>query len=427
MENSKPQPSNHRAIILVIAIMLPFLSSRAQKFVFDDPEFSFQGLRTIGYSATGGADISECLITCYRIEEGNYESWYKEWIYTADRLKKTASDFLAAGHEKSAKEAFMRASNYYRTAGFFLNFDPDDPRILETWQNSRGCFLEAAPFADHPIEFVRIPFEGTTLPGYFCKVDASDEKRPLLIVHSGFDGTAEEIYFEIGKLAVDRGFNCLLFEGPGQGEVIRRQQIQFRPDWETVVTPVMDYALQLPETDPENVGLIGISFGGYLAPRAVAYDHRFKVCVANGGIYDFYDNMIKRMPPGTEEIIFDEDASKEFDKTIMEKLGHDPTSDFFFTNGMYTFGAETPSELMRMLKPFNLRDPAENIECIMLVCDSEEDKSLPGQAIKLFDALTCEKEYLLFTAEEGAAEHCQMGAVMISGERILNRLEEILK
>lgn len=399
----------------------------AQKCVFNDPQYSFQCLRTMGYSSTGGADVSECLSTSYKIKEGDNESWYSEWNKTAKRLESTAEDFQSKGYNKSAKEAYFRASNYYRTAGFFLNSDPNDQRILETWGKSRTCFLEAIKYTDHPVEFVNIPFEGTTLPAYLCLVDDSGKKRPLLIVHSGFDGTVEELYFEIAKLAVERGFNCLLFEGPGQGEVIRRQKILFRPNWETVVSPVMDYALQLPEVNPEKIGLVGISFGGYLAPRAVAFDHRFKVCVANGGIYDFYDNILKMNPPETEKILNDEEASKEYDKVVMEHLGNNPTTDFFFTNGMYTFGAKSPSELIRMTKPYNMRNCADKIKCTMLLVDSEEDKSLPGQSKQLYDVLECPKEFMLFETEEGAAEHCQMGAVMISGERILNWLEDNLK
>jgi len=412
--------------LITINLVIFAFSANAQKFVFDDPEFSFQALRTVGYSSTGAADISECLNTCYQIEETNYDSWYNEWNKTAQRLEQTAEEFLKNGHKKSAKEALFRASNYYRTAGFFLVQHPKDSRIIENWESSRNTFLKAIPYSDHPIKYLRIPFEKTTLPAYLCLVDDSETQRPLLIIHSGFDGTAEEIYFEIGKMAVERGFNVLLFEGPGQGEMIRKHNIKFRPDWETVVSPVIDYALGLPQTDPENIALIGISFGGYLAPRAAAFDKRIKVCVANGGIYDFYDNMIKKNPPGIEKIIFDEEASKNYDQSILSKLGNNPTFDFFYWNGMYTFGAQTPSELMRMLKPYHLRDVADKIKCKMIVVDSEEDKSLPGQAHQLFEALNCPKEYLLFTKEEGAAEHCQMGAVMISTERILNRLEILL-
>lgn len=398
----------------------------AVEVVFDDHQYSFQLLRTMGYSCTGGADIAECLSTAYRIVDSNNESWYKEWMETAERLENEADKFLKEGHTISAKEAYFRSSNYYRTAGFFLVTDPEDPRIIATWKKSHDCFIKGAQFSEYSIKPIKIPFEDTTLPGYLMKVDTSTKKRPLLIIHSGFDGTSEELYFEIGALALERGYNCLLFEGPGQGGVIRQQKIPFRPNWETVVTPVVDFALELPEVDADRIGLIGISFGGYFAPRAVAFEHRIKVCVANGGIYDFYENMIRKFPPDTEDILKDHDASLEFDKETKEVMKKNVDIEFFFANGMYTFGTKSPSELIRMLKPYNMREFAKNIQCTMLVVDSEGDQDLPGQAAELYQALECPKEYMLFTKLEGAEEHCQMGAIMISGERILNWLDDNL-
>ncbi|TSA24396.1 alpha/beta hydrolase [bacterium] len=411
---------------LVASIIFPSTCLEAINVVFTDHQYSFQLLRTMGYSCTGGADIAECLSTAYKIEESNNESWYKEWNSTAERLENAADKFLKEGHTISAKEAYFRSSNYYRTAGFFLVTNPEDPRIIETWQKSHDCFIKGARFSEYSIKPIKIPFEGTTLPGYLMLADNSQQKRPLLIIHSGFDGTSEELYFEIGALALERGYNCLLFEGPGQGGVIREQKIPFRPNWETVVTPVVDFALELLEVDPDRIGLIGISFGGYFAPRAVAFEHRIKVCVANGGIYDFYENMIRKFPPDTEDILKDHDASLEFDKETKAVMKKNVDIEFFFANGMYTFGIKSPSELIRMLKPYNMREFAKNIQCTMLVVDSEQDHDLPGQAKELYDALKCTKEYMLFTVEEAAEEHCQMGAVMISGERILNWLDENL-
>ncbi len=104
--------------------------------------------------------------------------------------------------------------------------------------------------------------------------------------------------------AVERGYNCLLFEGPGQGEMIREQKIPFRYDWEKVVGPVIDFAEDLPQVDTDRIALMGISFGGYFAPRAAAFDDRIKVCIANGGIYDFYQNVLGKCPPGSEQYIF---------------------------------------------------------------------------------------------------------------------------
>ena len=102
-------------------------------------------------------------------------------------------------------------------------------------------------------------------------------------MHSGFDGTAEELYYNRAVFAIKRGYHCLLFEGPGQGGVIRELNIPFRPNWETVVTPVVDFALKRKEVDPDAIALMGISFGGYLAPRAVAFEHRIRLVSQTAG------------------------------------------------------------------------------------------------------------------------------------------------
>lgn len=427
MKPGKTQLIYTSAFFIIVSFFSSTTCLDAVELIFKDYQFSFQLLRTIGYSSTGGADIAECITTADRIEEGSTESWYKEWDSTAQQLEKTADQFLNEGHRQSAREAYFRASNYYRTAEFFLHINPEDPRIIKTWGKSRETFRKAAGLSDHPIKIVRIPFEGTTLPGYLLLVDDSPKKRPLLIIHSGFDGTAEELYFEIGALAVERGYNCLLFEGPGQGEVIREQKIPFRPNWETVVTPVVDFAIKQPEVDPERIGLLGISLGGYLAPRAAAFEHRIKVCVANGGIYDFNDSVLKKSPPNIEEILKDKEASLEFDKEIMAIINKNVDTGWFFSHGMFTFGAKTPTDFLRMAKPYHMKDSAGKIRATTLVIYSEGDRSLlPDQAQRLFNAINSPKEFMVFTKKEGAEEHCQMGAVMISNERILNWLDDNL-
>ncbi|MBN2018542.1 MAG: alpha/beta hydrolase [Candidatus Cloacimonetes bacterium] len=415
---------NIRVFLILFLLLIGVSNLSAIQVVFDDYQYSFQLLRTMGYSCTGGADVGECLSTAYKIEEKNHESWFNRWHHTAERLEAAADSFSLNGHNISAREAYFRASNYYRTAAFFLSKKPLDERILTSLRTRRDCFQKAMQFSDFPIEFVHIPFENTHLPGYLLLADNEQVERPVLIVHSGFDGTAEELYFEIGKLAVERGYNCLLFEGPGQGSVVYEQHIPFRPNWESVVTPVVDYALSLPQVYQEHIALMGISFGGYFAPRAVAFEDRIQVCIANGGIYNFYGSMISKFPYGTEKMLDDPEARKEFDKQMLNIMNDNVELEFFFSNGMFTFHAQSPSELLLMMKPYNLEGIAEKITCSMLVVDSEQDHDLQGQAKQLFDVLTCDKEYMLFTTEEAAEEHCQMGAVMISGERILNWLDD---
>jgi dipeptidyl aminopeptidase/acylaminoacyl peptidase len=213
-----------------------------------------------------GADIGECLSTAYRIKEGDFESWYTEWLKTAKRVHKYAESCLATGHKISAREAYLRASNYYRVAEFLL-INPEDLRIQTTWGSSKECFSSAGRLFSPPFEAIEIPYEGTTLPGYLYHVkdNSNTTPRPTLIVHGGFDSTLEELYTSAAAPALERGYNCLTFEGPGQGGVICKQKIPFRYDWEKVVTPVVDYAISRKEiVDPSRIALMGISMGGYL-------------------------------------------------------------------------------------------------------------------------------------------------------------------
>ena len=109
------------------------------KIIFHDPLFSFQLQRTLGYTYYGGADVEKCLSTACRIGDGDFESWYEEWTLTADRVCGIADTCLADGNNVSAREAYLRASDYYHTTEFFHHHDPVDPRILEIRGKSRAA------------------------------------------------------------------------------------------------------------------------------------------------------------------------------------------------------------------------------------------------------------------------------------------------
>src|SRR6266511_5977289 len=186
------------------------------KLHFNDQTFSFELLRAVSYAPYGGAEIGECLATAARIRAGDFESWHVEWRRVGERVDTLAAQALGAGHRISAREAFLRASNYYRTAEFFLA--PDDPRRMPTFEKSRTTFWQFLELSGLCVERVRIPYEGMTLPGYFYRVDDSRAPRRTLLSVGGFDSTGEELYFFAAAAALPRGYNVLTFAGPGQGE-----------------------------------------------------------------------------------------------------------------------------------------------------------------------------------------------------------------
>jgi len=416
------------------------------KLVFSDPAFSFQLLRTVGSSYYGGADIGECLSTAYRIKEGDFESWYSEWFRTADRVKKLGNDSLSSEHNVSARQAYLRASNYYRTAEFFLHENPSDPRIIETWQNSIDCFLKAAEHFPHSFESVEIPYEGTTIPAYFYKSPlpeqdnkniknkdlpsslSSSSSRPTLVVHTGFDGTQEELYSQCVVAALQRGYNCLTFEGPGQGRVIRKQRIPFRYDWEKVVIPIIDYVIGRNEVDSDHISLMGISLGGYLAARAAAFEKRIAACILNDGVFDVYMAFARNYPKPLTEIVEQNITSKSevIDAVIETTMGLLTGARWAYAHGMWVFGAASPFELLRKTMDYTLKDVIDKIECQTLVLEGERDDSFPGQPELVYNSLICPKSHFVFREEEGAEDHCHVGALSLANQRIFDWLDGLL-
>jgi len=437
-------------VILLVATTLAFAScgggdgtspdngqedqEQASALIFSGPELQFQLTRALGDTAYGGADVGECLSTAERITEGDVNSWYAEWYETAERIFSLAETSLAAGHEVSAREAYLRATTYYAMAEFYLHGDPSDPRIRESSAKSRDCFARAAALSSPSIEPVLIPYEDTTLPGYFYHAGDAGTPRPTLILQTGFDGTQEELYNQGAIAAVRRGYNCLTFEGPGQGEVVREQGLYFRPDWEKVITPVVDYAMSRPEVDQDKVALFGISMGGYLAPRGAAFEPRLAALIADGGVFEPWypacTSIAPYYPPsgGTAEGLTDaiRDDPDDFDQGIEEVMGESIQLNWFIGNGMFTFGVDTPSAFLLAFSEYSMAGVAEQISCPTLVIDSDNDTSMKGEAQRLYDSLTCPKDFILFTTEEGAGLHCQMGAMLLAHQHIFDWLDEVL-
>ncbi|MBY8855584.1 alpha/beta fold hydrolase [Nocardia sp. CA2R105] len=386
------------------------------KFLYDDESFSFEALRAAGYATYGGAELGEVLVTCRQIPEGDEAAWSTQWAATAARVERIGRDALAAGHRVSAREALLRASNYYRTADFYRREDPaHDAESARLARASQQTFDEAAALLDTPARRVRIPYEDTTLPGYLFLADDSGERRPTVIYHGGYDSTLEEDYFALAAGALRRGYHVLAFDGPGQGSTVRDQGLHFRPDWEAVVTPVVDFALGLPEVDADRIALVGTSLGGYLAARAAAFEHRIAACVLHDGVFDCHgpfaaiDEIAARLPGGLEAL-----------------MAQNTQARWVIRNGLWTFGLSGPGEMGKAIEPYTMTGLADRITCPTLVLEAENDQFFAGQPRQIFDALTCPKEFITFREDEGGGEHCHEGATALFHQRTFDWLDGVL-
>jgi alpha-beta hydrolase superfamily lysophospholipase len=384
--------------------------------IIGDEFLDGQLLRALEAIWHGMGDVGECLDTASRIVPGDYASHHREWYATAERVAARAWASLEAGHPISAGEAFLRASNYYRNSEFIDHDNPAARRHVETFQL-------AVELLGIPAEPVQIPYEKTRLPGYFFRAPAAGKRAPVLIAHSGFDGTPEEMKF-VGEGAIKRGYHCLLFAGPGQGLVVREQGLPFRHDWERVVAPVVDFTIAQAGVDPERVALLGVSFGGFLAPRAAAFEPRLRALVANPGVLNF---------AALQDAYFGEEAltalsrdPKEFDGLVRERMAASPRFAFTMQDVMLKFGASTPSQLYARVEPFNNEGVVDRIRCPVLIMDGTEEFVNGQQAKALYDALPGPKDYVLFDESTTASLHCQTGALALSNQTMFDWLDDQL-
>jgi pimeloyl-ACP methyl ester carboxylesterase len=392
------------------------------KIYFDNPEFDGQFLRALDYVPLG-AQIGEAWAIAAQIQPGDTTGWYNAWSGYADRLYELAVRSRAAGHRVSARDAFLRASNYYRASYIFMFAVPVDPRVVQAYDKQTDAFQNAAALFEPPIEILKIPYENTTLPGYFIKPDASDAPRKTLLCTGGYDGTCEELFFSIGGGALERGYNVLTFDGPGQGGALVTQKLPMRADWEKVVTPVVDYLLARPDVDSARIALYGGSFGGYLAPRAAAFEHRLAACIADAALFDPAALGNKMFPPDIVSALARNNVAVL--EPFFNKLQEDTTQRFILGRGMWVHGATTPWEYFKMFQAYSLADVARNIQCPTFVDEAENDRRRGGGK-DLYDALQCPKEYVLFAASEGAGEHCEAGAREVFFQKLFDWLDPIL-
>lgn len=396
------------------------------KVAFKDDSFAFEFVRNLGFVYYGGADIGDMMATAAQITEGDFESWFTEWDKRAKRVLSRADADFGAGHLVSAREAYLRASTYFRMAEFYLHGNPDDPRILSESRASQQAYAKAAELTGPTWERVEIPYEGTTLPGYFYKVDNSGQPRPTLIFTGGYDSSVEEMFYYGGAAAIRRGYNCLTFDGPGQGSPIREQKLPFRYDWEKVVTPVVDYVLTRFDVDGDNLALQSMSLGGYFGARTVAFEHRFRAAIFFDGVYDFYRAM-RNLLPKEAVSAYDAGELERFEEIVKKQMQTNTSLRWLMTQGAWTFQMPNYADFVEATKKYTMNGIAGQIQCSCLVMEAEGDMFFKGQPQQIYDELKAPKQLARFTSEDGAENHCQSGALAYKDEVVFNWLDETLK
>ncbi len=256
------------------------------RYHFRTPAFEFMFQWVLGMQTSGGSEVGESFYAASLIRENDPQSWVAAWGQVARQVEQRAAAALAAGHAVSAREAYLRAYTYNRAALAFISpFDTATAR--PAWQHAVDCFRRSAALMDPAPEPVSVPCGDAVLPGYFLAAADGPARRKTLIMIGGGDTYVEDLYLIAGPAAVKRGYNLLITDLPGQGG-LPFDGLYMRPDTENQLPAVVDYALSRPEVDSARLAAYGISYGGYILPRALSAERRIRAAAACSVLSDFH-------------------------------------------------------------------------------------------------------------------------------------------
>ena len=325
------------------------------------------------------------------------------------------TEMRVAGEHAEKQGQFAEAARYFQGAEFYMKLG--DSGKAEMYQRSIDLMDRALP--DLAAARDNVPYQTGTLP--VIRIPAVGEERDVLLIHSGFDGLVEEMYPMLEPFAA-AGYSILAFEGPGQGGALRNSNLHMPFDWEKPVSAILDHY------NIESCTLIGMSLGGYLAPRAAAFEKRVKRLVAWGAMYDFFEVYRKRLGASKFKILsvlLDLNLSGVIDRLINKARHKDGILDWAVGHGMHVSGTQSPFEFLQWVRTLNLRDSAHLIDQDVLLIMGDEDHLVPpSQLYVQAEAMTGARSVTtsMLTSLDSAAQHCQVGNTGLVVTQILGWL-----
>ncbi|KAL4876142.1 alpha/beta-hydrolase [Aspergillus karnatakaensis] len=448
---------------------------------------NFEILRILATTPLAGAE-TEFLSAISHIStrSATFEpSWRAAWDAQAARAEKTALRCFEVGNKILARNAFLRAANYVRASGYMLTSPPaqkeedkagagaggmkagrdsagsgssrtQHPLALPIAERAVALFKRGIKLFDGQVIVLEIPYPGgVLLPGYLylpppwrriaeatehsteTEAPPARGKIPLLITCGGADSTQEELYTLHPSMATEMGYACLTFDGPGQGLVLRRDNLPLRADFEYVLRHVLDFLTRYSSENPhlmldlDRVAVSGAALGGYFALRA-ASDPRIKACIALDPVYDLFEFGTRHVAPFLL-------------RAWVDGWVGDGVVDFVINLGMRwsvqmnwevctagTFlGVGSPTGVLKAMKVFTLKeDILKKVTCPTLVSGARNSLYLDveGHTGMVWRGLKHLGERRRLWVAEGVEEgslQAKMGAFSVGNEKTFAFLDEI--
>lgn len=389
----------------------------------DNPDFDFEIRNILGQSVGGSADPGEVLAATAGIRKHDYVGWFHAWHQLGQRTAEAAQASASAGHRVSAAHGFLRASAYLGVAVNAVSSLTDSTELIPTFREQRDAWESFITNTPMNVQRVDIPYEKSSMPGWFVRPHHSSTVAPTLVLVNGSDGSLAALWGSTGAAAFERGYNVLLFDGPGQQSQLFERDVPFRPDWEHVLTPVFDCVAQLDGVDSTRIAVYGISQGGYWVARGLAFEHRFVAAITDPGVVDVSASWTSQLPKSMNKLL-EEGQSTKFDREMSFGMKFSPETERTWQFRARPYGTTGFAETIQAVREYNMADVADQITTPLLITSPEGEQFWPGQADQLATVTGGVATVVRFTADEGAGEHCQPLARTVTAQRIFDWLDE---
>lgn len=348
-----------------------------------------------------GGDLEEIKAVGQKISSS--ESWKRELITLGDKAVR--------------ENRLENAIGYYRMSEFFMyDGDPDKTKYYEKASKMFYAFYQSL-FESGTVERFFVPYEEVKLPVLHAK--AKGEQKDTILLHGGNDSYLEEFFMPMLYLA-ENGFEVYLFEGPGQGSVVRIQNKHFTYKWEEPVNAILNYF------HLNDVTIIGASLGGMLAPRAAAFEPRISRVIAWSVFPNFQDVLLHNLPPekrGIFRLCLKMKLRPLLNAALKKAARTDEMVHWGLAHGMYAYEAKTPYEYVCKMNDYQMMNVADRITQDVFIAGASEDHFIDYTAVGAEIASLRHARsvtFRLFTKPESACNHCNCGNVKLTFDTFMN-------
>jgi dienelactone hydrolase len=346
---------------------------------------------SVNIALESGARIGEIEDMCRplldaaaRGEDAGTAQFLAQWVKMADKLVELAAEDEARDRKFSASQKLQRAALYYLTAERMQGHG--HPGRRETYQKAQSAFRRGMSLGKENAERFEIPFEGSFIPALLTRADAASGRAPCVLYVNGLDSCKELLYWSwLPHALARRGISTLCVDQPGTGEALRLNDLYVTHASERWGTVCYEWLAARRDIDAKRIGVVGISLGGYFAPRIAAFEPRFASGAVWGANHDWAEVQQKRL----------------------KREGENPVP-HYWNHVKWVFGVQDLQDFLKKAQGMHLNGVVDRIKVPFLVTHGVRDRQIAvDYAHRTYEQLvnSPRRELKIFTDREGGVEH----------------------